>query len=145
MSKGSTVILMDVNRLSKVTHFRNLPTSFTTILDVNLFTNMVVKHHGFPLSIVSDKDSIFLNKLWQALFQLSGTTLKYSSAYYPQIDGQIEVVNRCSEQYLRAFTHQNPKFWAKFLISEDEIEKKKDVGRSTRLKKRPAWKKDYIM
>ena len=86
-----------VNRISKVAHFESLPTSFTAISVANLFTNMFIKHHGFPLSIVSDIDSIFLTKFCQALFQLSGTTLKYSSAYHPQTDGQTEVVNRCLE------------------------------------------------
>ena len=116
MSKGSTTILVVVDRLSKAAHFGSLPFSFTIVSIPNIFTNMVVKHHGFPLSIVSYKDSIFLSKFWQTLFPLSGTTLKYNSAYHPQTDGQTKVVNRCLEQYLRAFTHQNPYSWTKFLI-----------------------------
>ena len=68
MSQGATIILVVVGRLSKVAHFGTLPTSFTTILVANLFANMVIKHHGFSLSIVSNRDSIFLSKFWQALF-----------------------------------------------------------------------------
>ena len=82
----------------------------------NLFTEMVVKHHYFPLSIVFDKDPIFFSKFWQDLFQLSWIVLKYSTAYHSQTDGQTEVLNRCLEQYLRAFTHQHPQSWTKFLL-----------------------------
>ena len=116
VSEGATIILVVVDRLSKAAHFGTLPTSFTVVLVANLFTNMVLKHHVLALSIVSDRDSIFLSKFWQALFQLSGTTLKYNFAYHPQIDGQTKVMNMYLEQYLRAFTHQHPHTWTKFLI-----------------------------
>ena len=77
---------------------------------------MILKHHDFPLSIVSNRDSIFLSMFWQTVFQLSGTTLKHSSAYHPQTDCQTKVLNKCLEQYLRSFTHQHPQAWTKFLI-----------------------------
>ena len=115
-SKGNTVILVVVERLSKAAHFGPLPTSFTVNSVAILFANMVIQHHGFPLSIVSDRDSIFLSKFWKALFHLSGTTLKYSTAYHPQTDGQTEVLNKCLEQYLRAFTHHHPWSWTNFLL-----------------------------
>ena len=86
MSKGSTIILVVVNRLTKAAHFRSLPISFTAISVANLITNMVVKRHGFSLFIILNRDSIFLNKFWQTLFKMSGTTLKFSSAYHLQTD-----------------------------------------------------------
>lgn len=46
---------------------------------------------------------------------MSGTQLKMSSAYHLQTDGQMEVVNRCLEQYLRSFVHQWPRKWHEFL------------------------------
>lgn len=94
LSRGYTVILVVVDRLTKFAHFGTLPTNFTATSTADLFVRMVVKLHGFPDSIVSDRDSLFLSKFWQQLFKLSGTSLSYSSAYYPQTDGQTEVVNR---------------------------------------------------
>jgi hypothetical protein len=56
--------------------------------------NVVYKLHGLPATIVSDRDLTFTSKIWQGLFKLSDTSLKLSSSYQPQTDGQTEWVNR---------------------------------------------------
>lgn len=98
--RGNTVIYVVVDRLSKYAHFAMLPTQYTTAKVASVFVEMVVKLHGFPKTIVSDQDSVFLSQFWTEMFALSGTTLLHSSAYYPQTDGQTEVVNRGLGQYL---------------------------------------------
>jgi hypothetical protein len=79
------------------------------------FVDGVVKLHGMPSSIMSDRDKVFISKFWQEFFKMSGTQLKMSSAYHPQTDGQSEVVNHCVEQYLRCFVHQRPRQLSQFL------------------------------
>ncbi|KAL8109802.1 hypothetical protein AgCh_025771 [Apium graveolens] len=64
---------------------------------VEKFFEGVVKLHGMPRSIVSDRDPVFISHFWHGFFKLSGTQLKMSSAYRPQTDGQSEVTNRCVE------------------------------------------------
>ncbi|XP_073021562.1 uncharacterized protein [Primulina eburnea] len=114
-SKGYTVILVVVDRLSKYAHFGALPTYFTAVTVADLFNNMVVRLHGIPKSLVSDCDPIFTSQFWKRLFELQGTTLRMTSAYHPETDGQTEVLNRCLEDYLRAFVADTPHKWYSFL------------------------------
>lgn len=115
-SKGSTTILVVVDRLTKYAHFGALPTSYTASKVAELFCNMVIKLHGLPRTIVSDRDPIFTSQFWQKLFEFMGTRLKMSSAYHPQTDGQSEVLNRYLEQYLRAFVAEHPRRWGEYLV-----------------------------
>ena len=87
VSLGMSTILIMVDRLSKYIHLRALPANFTTAKVAELFVEIVVKHHGFPKSIVSDCDPVFVSTFWRLLFELSGTKLSMSSSYHPQTDG----------------------------------------------------------
>lgn len=104
-----------VDRLSKYGHFIALKGNYTSKSVAELFMTHVVKLHGMPKSIVSDRDKVFTSNFWKHLFQLQGTTLAMSSAYHPQSDGQSEVVNKCLEMFLMCFTFNNPKAWYKAL------------------------------
>lgn len=65
---------------------------------------------------ISDNDPIFISKLWQKIFKLSGTQLYLKSAYHPQSDGQLEVVNSYLEQYLCCYVHQWLTKWSSYLL-----------------------------
>lgn len=114
-SHGFTVILVVVDRYSKGIHLGALPTGFTAFKVASLFMEIVCKFHGFPKSIVSDRDPVFVSSFWKELFRLSGTRLRLSTANHPQSDGQTEVLNRVLEQYLRCFVHDRPASWFTYL------------------------------
>lgn len=110
-----TMIMVVIDRLSKYGHFIALKSDYSSKTVAQAFMLHVVKLHGVPKSIVSDRDKVFTSSFWQHLFKLQGTTLAMSSAYHPQSDGQSEAPNKCLEMFLRCFTFQNPKSWFKVL------------------------------
>lgn len=110
-SKGYDVILVVVDRLSKYAHFLRLKHPYLAKIVAVVFVQEVVRLHGIPLSILSDRDPIFVSAFWKELFQLQGTTLKMSSASHPETDGQMEVV-RCLKSYLCCFASKQPRTWS---------------------------------
>jgi hypothetical protein len=101
LSEGYNTILVVVDRYTKYAHFLPLKHPFTAQHVAKLVLQNVVKLHGCPKSIVTDRDMIFLSTFWKKLFLLMDTKLLKSSSYQPQTDGQSERVNQCLEMYLR--------------------------------------------
>lgn len=80
-----------------------------------IFFQQVFWLHGLPNSNVGDRDAVVLISFLKELFCLQGVSFKFSSAYHPESDGQIEVVNRTVQMYLRCFTNGQPKEWLSWL------------------------------
>jgi transposase InsO family protein len=114
-SQGKEVILVVVDRMTKLAHFIALSHPYTAHLVAEAFLANIFKLHGPPASIITDRDRIFTSQLWQEVFKAMQVKLKLSTAYHPHTDGQSERVNQCLESYLRCMVFQEPKKWASWL------------------------------
>lgn len=114
-SQRLDTVMVVVDKLTKYVHFIGLSHPYSAANVAALFAQNVLKLHGMPASIVSDRDPVFTAKFWTELFKLQGVQLAMSSAYHPQTDGQTEVVNKCLEQYLRSFSADRPTEWLDWL------------------------------
>lgn len=101
--------------LSKCAHFIALQSHSTALFVATIFVLEICRLHEIPRTIISTHDSIFMSKFWTELFHLSGATLNHSNAKRLESNGQIEIINRVLEQYLRCFVMDSPSKWLKFL------------------------------
>ena len=103
-----------VDRLTKYAHFFPIKSDFKASQAVELFFKEIFRLHGLSSNIVSDQDSRFLSSFWKELFHLVGTKLTPSTSYHPQTDGQIEIVNKWIEGYLRNYVSNQQHAWVKW-------------------------------
>jgi hypothetical protein len=114
-SKGHDSIWVIVDRLTKSAHFLPVSTKYIATDYAQLYFDKIVTSHGVPLTIISDRGSVFMSHFWQQLQKCLGTRLLHSSAYHPQTDGQTERVNQVLEDMLRACVISFPEKWDKCL------------------------------
>uniref|UniRef100_A0A8C6NLP1 Integrase catalytic domain-containing protein n=1 Tax=Nothobranchius furzeri TaxID=105023 RepID=A0A8C6NLP1_NOTFU len=81
-----------------------------------LFLENVVRLHGFPVDVVSDRVPQFAARFWKAFCHLMGASVSLSSGYHPQTNGQTERANQQLGRYLRCFVSAQPSQWPKYLL-----------------------------
>ena len=116
---GKDAIVVFVDKLTKMAHFTATTTTVAGPQLADIFMHEVVRLHGVPSVIVSDRDPRFTGGFWRALTLRIGIQCRYSTAYHPQTDGQTERLNRTLEQMLRAYVNSRHNDWDQFLDSAE--------------------------
>ncbi|CAH0478922.1 unnamed protein product [Peronospora belbahrii] len=106
---GNTGIVVFVDRLSKMAHLAAVPDSIDGEGAAKIFMDRVLRQHGLPVAIVSDRDSRFTGKFWTSVSKVLGTRLDMSTADHLQSDGQTERFNRVISDMLRSVCSETPK------------------------------------
>ena len=100
-----------VDRLTKSAHFLPIQLDYSMDQLAEQYVSEIVRLHGIPLSIVTDRDPRFTSRFWKELQSALGTRLNFSTAFHPQIYGQSERLIQVLEDMLRACVLDFPKSW----------------------------------
>ncbi|XP_053563243.1 tyrosine--tRNA ligase, cytoplasmic isoform X1 [Bombina bombina] len=114
-SKTHTTIMVVVDSFSKMAHFipfHKLPSSAET---ATLFIEQIVRLHGVPSIVISDRGSQFTSRFWKSLCLSLGIKHQYTTSFHPQANGQVERINQWLDEYLRCFCSYQQHNWITFL------------------------------
>jgi hypothetical protein len=98
-------------KFTKMLHFMPIRSTITAAQTADLFFREIIRLHGIPRALLSDRDPRFTSIFWQSLWKQLGTKITMSTAYHPQTDGQTERANRTLEDMLRAYVNAEQDNW----------------------------------
>ena len=125
-------ILVIVDRLTKMAHYVPVKTTLTAEQLAEVLIDVLVRYHGLPDSIVSDRGSLFTSHYWSALCHFLSVKRRLSTAFHPETDGQTERQNSTMEQYLRAYCNFEQDDWVRLLpVAEFSYNNAKHATTST--------------
>ncbi|KAA3470270.1 DNA/RNA polymerases superfamily protein [Gossypium australe] len=104
-----------VDWLTKSEHF--IPVRMDYSLDrlAELYVSKIVRLHGVPVSVISERDPLFTSQFWNKLQEALGTQLHFSTAFHPQTDSQSEQVIQILDDRLRCCVLEFEGNWEKYL------------------------------
>jgi transposase InsO family protein len=114
-SEGYDTILVVIDRLTKMSHFIPCKKELNARQFAKLFMKEVVRLHGLPQDIITDRGTLFTSDLWKEVTRQTGIERRMSTAFHPQTDGQTERTNGILEQYLRAYINYQQDNWCDLL------------------------------
>jgi hypothetical protein len=108
---GHDAVTVFVCKATKLVHFTACLTAISAPQLARLFTDNIVRLHGLPETIISDRDPRFTATFWSSFWSSLGTSLTMSTAYHPQTDGQTENSNKTLETILRSVVNFEQTDW----------------------------------
>jgi hypothetical protein len=104
-------ICVFVDKYTKMVHLAPCNMNITAPMFARLFMNEVVRLHGVPQRIISDRDTRFNSVFFRKFAEALDIDLAMSTAFHPQTDGQTERVNRILQEMLRHYVYNHHEQW----------------------------------
>jgi len=105
-SEGYETILVVIDRLTKRSHFIPCSKDLDGRQFANLFMKEMVRLHGLPHDIITDRGTLFTSDLWKETTGKLGIEPRLSTAFHPQTDGQTKCYG--GSNILRASEYTRP-------------------------------------
>ena len=99
----------------KSAHFVPVHMTYQAPDIARVFISEIVRLHGMPKKIISDRGSMFTGRFWTSFQEALGTQLNFSTVYQPETDGQTEQTNQTLEDMLCMYVMDQQKGWEEFL------------------------------
>ncbi|GJX11883.1 reverse transcriptase domain-containing protein [Tanacetum coccineum] len=110
LQRSNKYILVAVDYLSKWVEAKALPTNDARV--VCKFLKSLFARFGAPRAIISDRGTHFCSDQFAKVMFKYGVTHRLSTAYHPQISGQVEVSNRGLKRILERSIGENHTSWS---------------------------------
>jgi hypothetical protein len=108
---GKDYLWVIICRLTSMVHLVPIKTTTTASQLSDIYIKEIVRLHGLPSSIVSDRDTKFTSKWWKEVHRVLGAKLLMSTAFHPQTDGATERAIRNATQILRSTVRPDQRDW----------------------------------
>jgi len=89
-SSGYDTVLVVIDRLTKMSHFIPCSKDLDVQQFANLVTKQIVRLHGLPHDIITDRGTLFTSDLWKETTRKLGVKPRLSTAFYLQTEGQTD-------------------------------------------------------
>ena len=93
--QGNDAVWVIVDRLTKSAHFLPIKITYSLNKLAELYIREIIRLHGTPVSIVSDRDPRFTSRFWPSLQEALGTRLRFSTASHLRWMGNLREPSKC--------------------------------------------------
>ena len=113
------LILVIVNWLTKIVYYKPVKITINTPSFAKVIIDVVMRHHSFSNSIVTDRRLLFTSKFWSLLWNFLSIKQELLTAFYPQTNNQTERQNSMMKAYLWTFINFKQNDWARLILMAD--------------------------
>nr|GFC46615.1 retrotransposable element Tf2 [Tanacetum cinerariifolium] len=104
-----------VDQLTKSAYFLPIRKDYSVSRFADILQQEIVRLHGTPSAIVSDRDPCFASRFWKGLQKAWGTRLKFRTAFHPQTDSQSERTIQTLEDMLCSCALECTRNWDDYI------------------------------